>query len=97
MSYLTVHLKTTRLRHYVTTTIRQLSSLHQNDDLSLAKSESYQLLQKSPVKTDYFQKSLPRLPIPKLDKTCERYLATQKALLDDQEFKTTEALVRDHS
>jgi carnitine O-palmitoyltransferase 2 len=67
--------------------------LQQHEELSFAKSESYQLLQKSPVKTDYFQRSLPRLPIPKLDKTCERYLATQKALLNDEEFKATEALV----
>ena len=43
-----------------------------NDNLSFTKSEKYQLLQKSPVKTDFFQRSLPRLPIPKLNKTCER-------------------------
>ncbi len=65
------------------------------DDLSLANttSDKYQLLQKSPVKTDFYQRSLPRLPIPKLKKTCERYLASQKALLDNTSFKATEDVV----
>ena len=57
------------------------------------KKDTFQLLQQSPVKTDFFLKSLPRLPIPKLTATCERYLATQRALLADDEFKATEAVV----
>lgn len=36
---------------------------------------SYQYLQRSKIPTNKFQKSLPRLKIPKLDKTCGRYLA----------------------
>lgn len=36
---------------------------------------AYQYLQQSKVPTNKFQRSLPRLKIPKLDKTCERYLA----------------------
>jgi hypothetical protein len=70
---------------------RFLSS--KTDDLSLTSSDKYQLLQKSPVKTDLYQRSLPRLPIPKLKKTCERYLASQKALLDNTSFKATEDVV----
>ncbi len=58
------------------------------------KSDDFQYLQKSPIKTDFFQRSLPRLPIPKLKKTCERYLETQRALLNDEQFKSTEALVK---
>lgn len=36
---------------------------------------AYQYLQRSKIPTDKFQRSLPRLKIPNLDKTCERYLA----------------------
>lgn len=36
---------------------------------------AYQYLQRSKIPTDKFQRSLPRLKIPKLEKTCERYLA----------------------
>lgn len=37
----------------------------------------------------HFQPSLPRLPIPTLEKTCERYLAAQKPLLIDEAFRKT--------
>lgn len=40
--------------------------------------------------TYYFQKSLPRLPIPKVEKTLERYLAAQRPILNDEEYKVTE-------
>jgi hypothetical protein len=50
----------------------------------------YEFLQKSNMPTYYFQKSLPRLPIPKLNKTVERYLDAQRPLLKPDEFKKTE-------
>lgn len=53
-------------------------------------SDDYQYLQKSNMPTYYFQKSLPRLPIPKIEKTLERYLAAQRPLLSDEEYKFTE-------
>lgn len=62
--------------------IARKSSSYQNED--------YQFLQKSNMKTYYFQKSLPRLPIPKAQKTLERYLTAQRPLLSDEEFKATE-------
>lgn len=37
----------------------------------------------------HFQPSLPRLPIPTLEKTCERYLAAQRPLLIDEAFRKT--------
>lgn len=40
--------------------------------------------------TYYFQKSLPRLPIPKIEKTLERYLEAQRPILSDEEYKFTE-------
>ncbi|CAG9798634.1 unnamed protein product [Chironomus riparius] len=59
--------------------------------LSQNNSDDYQFLQKSNMPTYYFQKSLPRLPIPKIEKTLERYLAAQRPLLSDEEYKFTEA------
>ena len=41
----------------------------------------------------HFQPSLPRLPIPKLEDTCRRYLNAQKPLLNSEQFKTTQAIV----
>ena len=54
----------------------------------------YQFLQRSLVPTDVFQKSLPHLPIPKLEDTCHRYLASQKPLLSTESYETTEKLVK---
>lgn len=56
-------------------------------------SDSYQYLQKSPTPMLHFQPSLPRLPIPKLEKTCERYLASLKSLLSDSHFARTSIIV----
>lgn len=42
--------------------------------------------------TDYFQASLPRLPIPKLNKTMERYINSQKALLDPVALQRTQKI-----
>lgn len=45
--------------------------------------------------TDHFQQSLPRLPIPKLEDTCARYLRAQKPLLDNTSYEKTEAFVKE--
>lgn len=58
-------------------------------------SEEYQFLQKSQTPMLHFQPSLPRLPIPNLNKTCERYLAAQRPLLNDSAFAQTERIVND--
>lgn len=50
----------------------------------------YQFIQKSKIPTMHFQQSLPRLPIPKLDLTCERYLASQSPLLIEEAYHKTE-------
>lgn len=54
-------------------------------------------LQHSKLPTMHFQDSLPRLPVPKLSDTCERYLRMQKVVLDDQEFQQTEKIVKEFS
>ncbi|XP_010862457.2 carnitine O-palmitoyltransferase 2, mitochondrial [Esox lucius] len=58
-------------------------------------SKDGQYLHKSIVPTMHYQKSLPRLPIPKLDDTIRRYLAAQRPLLNDDQFSTTEKVARD--
>ncbi len=41
----------------------------------------------------HFQQAIPQLPIPTLQDTCQRYLATQYAFLSQEEYKETKALV----
>lgn len=53
----------------------------------------YQYMQISKIPTMHFQASLPRLPIPKLEDTCKRYLNAQKPLLDNKEMQNTSSYV----
>ena len=80
--------------------IRSISSHAEEKSFGLNSSEKalesnpkYQFLQDSPVSSDYFQPSLFRLPIPKLEDSCARYLATQKQLLDKEQYLCTEEKV----
>ena len=43
----------------------------------------------------HYQKSLPRLPIPKLEDTCKRYLAALEPILSVTEYKNSEKIVND--
>lgn len=54
----------------------------------------YQFMQRSEIPMRHFQKSLPRLPIPELKKSCERYLSAQQPLLTREQFAETEKYVR---
>ncbi|XP_038615450.1 carnitine O-palmitoyltransferase 2, mitochondrial-like [Tachyglossus aculeatus] len=47
-------------------------------------------LHKSIVSTLHYQKSLPRLPIPKLEDSVKRYLQAQMPLLSEEQFRQTE-------
>ncbi|XP_015112727.1 carnitine O-palmitoyltransferase 2, mitochondrial [Diachasma alloeum] len=51
--------------------------------------DEYQYLQQSSLPTMHFQASLPRLPIPKLEDTCKKYLKAQKAILSPEECERT--------
>nr|XP_021182304.2 carnitine O-palmitoyltransferase 2, mitochondrial [Helicoverpa armigera] len=51
------------------------------------KDVEYQYLQRSKLPTMHFQKSLPRLPIPDLSKTGERYLKALRPLLNDNQYE----------
>ncbi|XP_055857990.1 carnitine O-palmitoyltransferase 2, mitochondrial [Episyrphus balteatus] len=55
--------------------------------------DNYQYLHKSKLPTLYFQKSLPRLPIPELEKTCQRYLAAVEPILSPESLQTTKSIV----
>lgn len=61
------------------------------------KHDDYNYFKRSILSTDHFQYSLPRLPIPKLEATCERYLAAVKPILnnDEKAFEQTRQLVDD--
>lgn len=50
-------------------------------------------IQQSFVPTLHFQPSLPRLPIPDLCKTGERYLRAQKPLLNSEQYEQTKLYV----
>ncbi|VDM66729.1 unnamed protein product [Strongylus vulgaris] len=56
--------------------------------------DDYQFLQRSVIPTYHFQKSLRRLPIPKLTDTCNRFLASAKVILTETDYKRTEEAVR---
>ncbi|XP_071561686.1 carnitine O-palmitoyltransferase 2, mitochondrial [Temnothorax nylanderi] len=59
----------------------------------LYDSTEYQYIQISKVPTLHFQASLPRLPIPKLEDSCRRYLNAQKPLLNNEELQNTSSCV----
>lgn len=65
--------------------------LYQISRNSSSLQNDYQFLQRSNMPTYYFQKSLPRLPIPKAEKSLERYLTAQRPLLTDDEYNVTES------
>jgi carnitine O-palmitoyltransferase 2 len=64
---------------------------------SINKSDEYNFFKRSILSTDHFQYSLPRLPIPQLDKTCQRYLSAIKPILNNDEnaYKETQQIVAD--
>lgn len=61
---------------------------------SKSSSYDYQYLQRSKIPTMHFQKSLPRLPVPKLEDTCKRYLDAQRPILTSEEYKNTESYTK---
>ncbi|PAV61547.1 hypothetical protein WR25_09870 [Diploscapter pachys] len=57
--------------------------------------DAYQFLQKSEIPTYHFQKSLRRLPIPKLEMSVERYLASAKVALSEEMFNETQQAIKE--
>lgn len=56
---------------------------------------NYQYLQRSKVPTMHFQKSLPRLPIPELSKTTDRYLKALQPLLTNDQYSQAQVRTND--
>ncbi|XP_026098874.1 carnitine O-palmitoyltransferase 2, mitochondrial [Carassius auratus] len=54
-----------------------------------------EFLHRSVVPSMHYQKSLPRLPVPKLEDTIRRYLAAQRPLLNDEQYSNTEKVAQD--
>ncbi|XP_011638151.1 carnitine O-palmitoyltransferase 2, mitochondrial [Pogonomyrmex barbatus] len=61
--------------------------------MALYDTIEYQYMQISKIPTLHFQPSLPRLPIPKLEDTCKRYLNAQKPLLNNEELQNTSSCI----
>lgn len=57
------------------------------------KSDDYQYIQKSIIPTMHFQRSLPRLPVPELKLTCQRYLKALQPLLSKNDYLRTKDVV----
>lgn len=65
--------------------IQKLLSQQRNVTKRSIKDFDYQYIQRSKMPTMHFQKSLPRLPIPGLNKTGEKYLKALRPLLNDKQ------------
>ena len=77
---------------------RYANALHRRLASNASKKlDQFNYFKPSILSTDHFQYSLPRLPIPKLELTCERYLTAVKPILNDDEkaFEKTRQLVAD--
>lgn len=57
--------------------------IQQRKKHKVVRDVDYQYLQRSKVPTMHFQKSLPRLPVPDLAKTGDRYMKTLRPLLSE--------------
>ncbi|XP_023159253.1 carnitine O-palmitoyltransferase 2, mitochondrial-like [Ceratitis capitata] len=62
---------------------------------SFSELNKYQFLQRSKLPTLYFQETLPRLPIPKLELTIERFLAALKPISEKKVYETTLHMLSD--
>lgn len=65
---------------------------HQFSTTTSARSTN-DYLHESIVPSMHFQAGLPRLPIPKLPNTCQRYLASQEVMLDPEAYAKTKQMV----
>lgn len=70
------------------------ANFYQSRSCSSSSSQDLRHIEpKTTVHTYHFQDSLPRLPVPKLEDTCRRYLDAQKPLLTPEQYEETKQLV----
>ncbi|RUS68813.1 hypothetical protein EGW08_023424, partial [Elysia chlorotica] len=60
---------------------------------ALSSSAEREYLHRTRVPTYHFQASLPRLPVPELEKSCERYLNAQRPLVSEVEHTELQRVV----
>ena len=60
-----------------------------------ARDSEERYIQYSKVPTLHFQPSLPRLPIPKLSDTCQRYLAALQPVVGPEQHQHTKKIVEE--
>jgi carnitine O-palmitoyltransferase 2 len=70
-------------------------TIQRSTSTTIYDSDSYQFLHKSTIPTYHFQKSLRRLPIPKLEQTCQRYLAAVQAVCSDSMIEEAKRTVEE--
>ncbi|KAJ1363183.1 hypothetical protein KIN20_022990 [Parelaphostrongylus tenuis] len=70
------------------------SSVNYRRCLNTLVGDDYQFLHRSSIPSYHFQKSLRRLPVPKLPDTCNRFLNSAKVVLNDSDYHRTEEAVR---
>ncbi|XP_026779986.2 carnitine O-palmitoyltransferase 2, mitochondrial [Pangasianodon hypophthalmus] len=95
MAYLLSSQLNTTLKPLTLRTTSALSVLTANHRPYSSKYEGSEYLHRSIVPSMHYQKSLPRLPVPKLEDTIRRYLAAQKPLLNEEQYSKTEKLAHE--
>lgn len=65
--------------------------IHSSSILNSFSEREY--LHKTRIPTNHFQASLPRLPVPELEKSCQRYLNAQLPLVSESEHKELQKVV----
>ncbi|CAB3409899.1 unnamed protein product [Caenorhabditis bovis] len=76
-------------------TTRQVSKNIQTRGKHSLTGDDYQYLHKSEIPSYHFQKSLRRLPIPKLQDSVNRFLASAKVVLRSDVYEKTEKSIRE--
>lgn len=97
MKYIIGNCGSKSVRRAVTVKCFESKLNYSTKDPKTASDDNYQFLHKSQLPTLYFQKSLPRLPIPELQKTCQRYLAAVVPILTPDNLSRTKSIVSEFS
>ena len=77
----------------IATHIITIKFYRSNISSSIDDPDEYEYIQRSRVPTMHFQASLPRLPIPKLEDSCRKYLNALQPILTANEWKDTSSFV----
>eukprot|EP00105_Crassostrea_gigas_P016944 XP_011434533.1 PREDICTED: carnitine O-palmitoyltransferase 2, mitochondrial-like [Crassostrea gigas] len=74
--------------------LQHLTANQENPSLNYSTApDDKDFLHRSILRTDHFQASLPRLPVPELEDTLKKYLESQRQILTDAEYDQTVDIV----